>query len=658
MASPLLILAALLAAILFFSVVGLALARWIAADWADARALAPALGWGVFTAVGLPLQTLIGLGADATTGLAVLALGAATLGLWAARRAPSGEAPRLPVWAFALAAAVAVLPLAALLPKSADGGVIIGTTAFDHSKIAMIDEMRRLGLPAGNPFFGAGGGRSTLPYYFLWHFSAAQLSLVLRISGWEADAALTGFTAYASLTLVMGLAARWSARGPGKARPGAAAAWVALISLTGSLRPLLSRLLGQGGLERLLSHYRGLAGWMVQASWVPQHLASACCVVLSVLLLIDLARRPRALVAAMAGALAAAGFGSSAWVGGVTFVFLAAAAGLIGLKTAQPRRRIAFIVGAGAAAVTALILSIPMLQAEFGSLPSRQGGSPVGLHPYEVVGAWAPPALARWLDLPAYWLMLLPIELPAIYPVGLAVLALRRRDGGPDRAAAMALVLVSLCTAWLLISTIGNNDLGWRAILPAVLVLSALTAGALAQWTAAKAWVPAGLAIALILASLPDHQIEQNLQGRPSENAPDFAGSPELWAAVRRYAGPADRVANNPGFLDDLTDWPVNPSWAMLSDRPSCFSGWETARAYVALPAARITALDDQFTRVFEGRGSPADVRQMARDYGCKVAVLVPSDAAWGHDPFAASPDYRLAEAHKDRWRIYVAVKR
>ena len=38
----------------------------------------------------------------------------------------------------------------------------------------------------------------------------------------------------------------------------------------------------------------------------------------------------------------------------------------------------------------------------------------------------------------------------------------------------------------------------------------------------------------------------------------------------------------------------------------------------------------------------------MARDYGCKVVALVSSDGAWDHDPFAASPDYRLAEQRAD----------
>ena len=162
--------------------------------------------------------------------------------------------PQLPVWAFALAAAIALIPLATLLPKHAAGGIILGTASSDHSKIAIVDEMTRLGLPVGNPFFGAFGARSSLSYYYLWHFGAAQLSILTRISGWEADAAMTGVTAYASILLMMGLACRFSGPSePGRpapgakgvaSRPAAAIVWVGLLSLTGTLGPALVGLFG------------------------------------------------------------------------------------------------------------------------------------------------------------------------------------------------------------------------------------------------------------------------------------------------------------------------------------------------------------------------------------------------------------------------------
>ena len=136
-----------------------------------------------------------------------------------------------------------------------------------------------------------------------------------------------------------------------------------------------------------------------------------------------------------------------------------------------------------------------------------------------------------------------------------------------------------------------------------------------------------------------------------------FAAAPDLWAAVRRHAAPAARIANNPDFLADLTPWPVNISWALLASRSSCFAGREMAIAFAPLSPELRSLIDAECKRVFEGKGTPSDVQDLATKYGCDVVVLVPQDKAWDQDPFAAGPDYRLADARDGRWRIYVRRK-
>ena len=126
---------------------------------------------------------------------------------------------------------------------------------------------------------------------------------------------------------------------------------------------------------------------------------------------------------------------------------------------------------------------------------------------------------------------------------------------------------------------------------------------------------------------------------------------------MRRYAAPTARVANNPLFLQDLTPWPANISWALLANRSSCFAGRELALALAPLSDDRREAINAQFIRVFAGEGTPEDLSDMAKKYACDVVVVVPQDKAWTNDPFASSPDYRLAENRDGRWRIYVAVK-
>jgi hypothetical protein len=151
--------------------------------------------------------------------------------------------------------------------------------------------------------------------------------------------------------------------------------------------------------------------------------------------------------------------------------------------------------------------------------------------------------------------------------------------------------------------------------------------------------------------------IRSNIAGTPVADGAIFAQSPDLWAAVRRYAAPAARVANNPLYLQDLTPWPANMSWALLANRGSCFAGRELVLALAPLPEAMREAINAKFIRVFAGEGTAADVSDMAKKYACDVVVVVPQDKAWNSDPFAASPDYRLAENRDGRWRIYTAVK-
>src|SRR6202021_2080235 len=94
-------------------------------------------------------------------------------------------------------------------------------------------------------------------------------------------------------------------------------------------------------------------------------------------------------------------------------------------------------------------------------------------------------ALRQVLDWPAYWLFLLPIELPATYVAGVIALIVMLRSNAPpaEKLTAVAcacLAAAGLLASWLLASTLGdNNDLGLRAVLPAASVLIAVAAAGL-----------------------------------------------------------------------------------------------------------------------------------------------------------------------------------
>jgi hypothetical protein len=527
---------------------------------------------------------------------------------------------------------------------------------FDHSKIAIIDAMTRQGLPPVNPIFGEFGAPGRLAYYYLWHFSAAQLALPLGMSGWEADIGLTWFAAFASLTLMMALAVWLS-------KESRAAIWVVLLAAATSLRATLGWIFGSSELYPFLAPSTGFASWLFQAAWVPQHLMSASCVVTAMLLVARYAHRPSVAPLLTLVLTVVAGFESSTYVGGVTFAIAALAAAPVLFARIDRARRLRFGVGLAVAAGLVICIAAPFFLDQLATVAARGGGRPVVIHHFEVLGEMFPPLLRRILDLPAYGLIELPIEFPAIYVAGtIALLVMLRSASPPPEKTAIAalacLAAAGLLVSWLLASTLGDrNDLGLRAILPAAMVL---IVGAAAGSVRSPRWaLIIATALGGLVLSLPDtaRMIRSNIAGRPAPDAQVFAQTPELWEAVRRYASPTARVANNPLFLQDLTPWPANMSWALLANRSSCFAGRELALAFAPLPASRREAINTQFIRVFAGKGAPDDVSEMAKEYGCDVVVVVPQDKAWNNDPFASSPDYRLAESQVARWRIYVLVK-
>jgi hypothetical protein len=658
MISTLNVAAVALGALAFWTCIGAALTRRLLPPGL-ALPLAPTVGWAVHSVLAFPLFGAIGFSQVGVLAVAAVALVAG----WLSRRTRPAmpvraEAEiRVPRWAYAAAALLAIAPTIALLPKQFGDGIILAGPIYDHSKAAIVDEMARLGLPPGNPFAGGDAGAGRLAYYYLLHFSAAELSLAFQIKGWAALAAMTWVAAFASLAAMMGLAVRFGGRA-------AAALWVIPLALAGSLRPLIHLVWDPKTLDPVLRIATGFGGWIFQSAWVPQHLMSASCAVVAVLLMARLAERGILCVVVLA-LVVAAGFEASAWVCGITFAAAAPLIGVVLLVRAAPGQRMRFVLLLAGAGLLTVVVTAPFLRDQLAALALRDGSGAFVLRPYDVLGVYFRERVRWLLDVPAYWLFLL-VELPAIAVTGAFALALvlRRPPDAGARGDALALTLlggVGLVISWLVASTLGgNNDLGWRAILTAILALTAFAATGLAEWIAARRTRAVAAALIAIAAGLPRSYeiIRDNARGDPWPDAKAFAQSPAMWAAVRRHAAPDERVADNPELFQDLTPWPANISWALLANRRSCYAGREFTLIFTALPPQQRKALDAQFVRVFAGDGSPDDVRALATVYDCRVVVVTPADGAWARDPFAASPYYGLVENEPERWRVYRAVDR
>ena len=321
MPNALVVVLCAVAAASFWTVLGFALARRLVGP-ALALPIAPALGWAVHSAAALPILLLAGFSITTVAIVSAAALAASFVALLAQRsRHDNPPSPSVPVWAYLGAAVLALAAAVAIMPKVGIDGVAFAPPIFDHSKATLIDEMTRLRLPPGNPFFGAvGEPASRLAYYYLWHFSAAELALLTGASGWEADIAMTWFTAFSSLALMLGLANWFGGRAT-------ALLWVLLLNAALSCRVVLAGLFGTEAVHQVLMPATGFGGWLFQAAWVPQHIAAASAVILALFFLGRLAVERSPLLLATLVLLAVAGYESSTWIGGVLFPVAAAMTG-------------------------------------------------------------------------------------------------------------------------------------------------------------------------------------------------------------------------------------------------------------------------------------------------------------------------------------------
>jgi hypothetical protein len=645
-----------LGALLFWSAIGFALSRRLVPATL-ALPIAPAFGWAVHSALALPLYRLIGFTPTMVAFGSLLFLAVALFLFFFPANDEDEAVTRVPPWAYTLAALLAVVPASALFAKFNGDVVAFAGPIVDHSKVALIDEMTRLGLPPGNSFFGPASHDQGLAYYYLWHFSAAELSLILGVTGWEADIALTAFTAFSSAALMMGFAA-WIGRRVG------AAVWVVPLAFAASLRPVLEAVFGDKNVYAIFRPQTGFAGWLFQTSWAPQHIASASCVLLASMLLLQLARRPSLLGLINLSLLVGAGYESSIWVGGIVFAVASPVMAAILLAHMPSDTRLRFVGTAIAAAIIAAVFAYPFLRDQFLNAAARGVGSPITFKPYSVLNSPDSDTVRGALDIPAYWLALLVIEFPAIYITGLISLAstLRRKLSSEPTLLMTRLLLVLTLTGlfiggYFTLTFSDNNDLGWRSVLPSIFVLTIFAGTGLGRWLAAPSPFAAAMGLAFLLLALPGSikLAADNWRGAPSHSGKDFAATETLWHAVRRYAGPAERIANNPLFMAEMTPWPTNISWALFANRASCFAGHGLVLPYSSLSSERLAAIDAQFQRVFDGRGNIDDVHDLAARFQCRVVVLTPHDGAWRRDPFASSGLYMLAEEKPDAWRIYRA---
>ena len=289
---------------------------------------------------------------------------------------------------------------------------------------------------------------------------------------------------------------------------------------------------------------------------------AASCVVTAMLLVIRYALQQNLALVMTIALLVVAGFESSAFVGGIAFAVAGLSAAPILLCEPDARRRLRFVGGLAIAALLVVCLIAPFVRNQLAAVHARGGSQPIVASPYSVFGRQFPGWLRHALDVPGYWLIILPVELPATFIVGMIAFAaaLRSVTSRSERLATKVFACLAgagLVVSWLFVSTLGeNNDLGLRAILPADVVLIVVTAAGMAglQGETLRAPIMAA-ALAGLALSAPD--FVQTM--RDNIVAPYRPPDAKIFAACARLVGGGAPARRSRGARRQQSLFPRRP---------------------------------------------------------------------------------------------------
>ena len=425
-----------------------------------------------------------------------------------------------------LAVILAGITAMGAMPKLGYQTIRISTPLMDHAKILIIDTLLNEGIPLKNPFVWVSGVSDTLSYYYLWYLLAAFLASCLGISAWETDIALTATTSLVSLFFMMGCIDLLCTEREKKR----AIIWLLLLCLAGSLFSALCVVVSRNSLSWLILDAHGLELWFEQASWVPQHVLASTLVCMGLLITSTYATQShnislRDLI--FPSFCLAAAFGMSAWVGGVATAVSAIC--LFVLNCLQNSARFIQVLKCwSVVAICSLIIAFPLLVTEIGAV-SHAHQHAVGIHPWNVIRRYSKYYLFNLL---AYWTIFLPIQIGAVFlPFVFFVKKIWNRKN-PYASTLVTISVASLCISWLMRSQIANNDLGWRAIIPAILCMSVVSSVSLSRFRGAVSVILLSFLVGISLLGNIGGLIKANILGNTSRvNINNFPSS-DFWKAI------------------------------------------------------------------------------------------------------------------------------
>lgn len=621
--------------------------------------LAPAIGLAVLGVALLSVFSIVkftGLTVVLTILVAAAIVWAVMLGVPVKVTSTSSKKPSLSHSWLIVAALLSLLQAHVIGPHFFHNGVGLAAPIFDHAQSAIINAMMREGIPPGNPFFQMAGSSHTLSFYYGWYALAAQSAMLSGASGWEADTALTGVTAFLSLIFMGWAAVAYSGRKM-------AAWWVLPLSMASTLGSILVFIAGPKGTAFFTDEHE-LESWVGQSIWVPQHLFAAIIASLAIFAFVKLLKLEKLDIrlCILIGILTGFSYDSSVWVGLIGLLPVLLVISFVGFDRQRLGQYCFKLALPGAVALVSVITSLLREKDRLGSSP--------------VIAGWVFPVVTRsttmeahFANFMAYWAILLVVCYGFSYVISM-IWAWKTLFGNKkmqlEDKALMASFLLPLLMALFLHSVIMNNDLGWRCVLISMFSMNVIAAGALVggfknSVVISKKTVTSLAAFLLIPGILSGISFEflqnfsQALYGvaNPSSTRMRYIDF-QMWRAVDAVTPLHQAVANNPSYDSILTPWVGNISWALMSNRDSCTPAplYLDAFSQGLNPIQRASA-ENLFAQIFSGTPNLGDFKTLLDVYKCDTLLVVPSDRLWNAAILNNNPYYHLEGEHKNLWRIY-----
>jgi hypothetical protein len=385
-----------------------------------------------------------------------------------------------------------LIGLFCLVDLQTTSGLYPSTTFYDYIKhVAITDSIARTGVPPSNPWFFDGHAVKLFYYYFWFLLAAGVQKCGAFVAGggfFDARAAVFGGALYTGLAFIAAIpfACRYLVPGADRTSTRIAAVAVILLFVSGlDILPALTAntialIADKSPPCASVDWWNGdqATGFLAAMLWVPQHVAAliACLVATVILRRVEDGEvnkqifRPNVCVAALSFASA---IGLSIYV---AFTFALVWIFWVGLRCLGGQRR--GLLPAISAGLLALLLVVPfILQLKHDNLSANPQIQVSPRHFSLLDICWQP----GWFH--AVHDLLRVLLLPANYFLEFGFFAVAafyflryKRGSGARHSFLLAMLLVSLITASLLRSTVRQNDLGNRSLMPAQLVMLLLGA--------------------------------------------------------------------------------------------------------------------------------------------------------------------------------------